>query len=124
MITKDIFKKELTKHYGFNDAQYLTDKLFGKLDLDGSGEISYNEFLTSLMDDMQVVTLDRLDKAFRLFDKDGNGKLSIEEIMHVFGGNGNAWKKVIQEIDINNDGEVDFEEFKTLMLGLNSQKLI
>jgi calcium-dependent protein kinase len=76
------------------------------------------------MDDMQVVTLDRLDKAFRLFDKDGNGKLSIEEIMHVFGGNGNAWKQVIQEIDINNDGEVDFEEFKTLMLGLNSQKLI
>ena len=124
MITKDIFKKELTKHYGFNDAQYLTEKLFGKLDLDGSGEISYNEFLTSLMDDMQVVTLDRLDKAFRLFDKDGNGKLSIEEIMHVFGGNGNAWKQVIQEIDINNDGEVDFEEFKTLMLGLNSQKLI
>ena len=124
MITKEIFKKELTKHYGFNDAQYLTEKLFGKLDLDGSGEISYNEFLTSLMDDMQVVTLDRLDKAFRLFDKDGNGKLSIEEIMHVFGGNGDAWKQVIQEIDKNNDGEVDFEEFKTLMLGLNSQKLI
>ena len=122
LITKEIFLKQLNSLYGENDAAVITERIFSKLDLDGSGEISYNEFLTAMIDDKKIVTIDRLDKAFKLFDKDGNGKLSIEEIKQTFGGDDKAWKKVIQEVDKNNDGEVDFEEFKTLMLGLESKK--
>ena len=122
LITKEIFLKQLNSLYGENDAAVITERIFSKLDLDGSGEISYNEFLTAMIDDKKIVTIDRLDKAFKLFDKDGNGKLSIEEIKQTFGGDDQAWKKVIQEVDKNNDGEVDFEEFKTLMLGLESKK--
>ena len=116
-ITKKVFYKELVKLYGEDDAKALTNKIFHTLDLDGNGDISYNEFLTSIIDSKKFITNDRLDKAFRLFDKDGNGKLSIEEIRLVFGGDEDKWKEIIEDIDLNADGEVDFEEFKLLMAG-------
>ena len=52
-----------------------------------------------------------------MFDKNGNGKLSIEEIIEVFGGEENYWKKVIEDVDLNKDGQVDYKEFK-LMMGI------
>ena len=54
-----------------------------------------------------------------MFDKDGNGKLSIDEIIEVFGGEESYWKKVIEDVDLNHDGEVDYEEFKLMMGNLN-----
>ena len=54
-----------------------------------------------------------------MFDKDGSGKLSISEIRAVFGGDEDSWKKVISEIDLNKDGEVDYEEFKLMMLNMD-----
>jgi calcium-dependent protein kinase len=89
--------------------------------VNGSGEISYNEFITALIDNRKIVTLDKLEKAFKLFDKDNSGKLSIKEIMSVFGGDEKNWKKIIQEFLPNNEEEVDFEEFKTLMFGWNRE---
>ena len=123
-ITKKVFLKELVKLYGEEDAKLLTNKIFNTLDLDGNGDISYNEFLTSIIDSKKFITNDRLDKAFKLFDKDGNGKLSIDEIRQVFGGDEKKWKKIIEDIDLNDDGEVDFEEFKMLMTGVNGKELL
>ena len=123
-ITKKVFLKELIKLYGEEDAKQLTNKIFNTLDLDGNGDISYNEFLTSIIDSKKFITNDRLDKAFKLFDKDGNGKLSIDEIRAVFGGDEKKWQKIIEDIDLNDDGEVDFEEFKMLMTGVNSKDLL
>ena len=119
-----MFLGELVKLYGEEDAKILTNKIFNTLDLDGNGDISYNEFLTSIIDSKKFITNDRLDKAFKLFDKDGNGKLSIEEIRLVFGGDENKWQQIIQDIDLNDDGEVDFEEFKHLMTGTKSRELL
>ena len=36
-----------------------------------------------------------------------------------------VWKDVIKEMDLNGDGQIDFEEFKTMMLKLceNSENL-
>ena len=114
-ITKDVFYQKLCELYGENDAKDISERIFAQLDLDGSGEISYDEFLSAMIDSKKVVTADRLEKAFKLFDKDGNGKLSIDEIMAVFGGDEESWKKVIDEVDLNKDGEVDFDEFKHMM---------
>ena len=123
-ITKKVFLKELIKLYGEEDAKQLTNKIFGVLDLDGNGDISYNEFLTSIIDSKKFITNDRLDKAFKLFDKDGNGKLSIDEIRAVFGGDEKKWKEIIKDVDVNDDGEIDFEEFKMLMTGANGMQIL
>ena len=123
-ITKDVFFSKLCDLYGENDAKDICEKIFAQLDLDGSGEISYDEFLSAMIDGKKVVTGDRLEKAFKMFDKDGNGKLSVEEIMSVFGGDEATWKKVIAEVDLNNDGEVDFEEFKLMMNNMDAKRVI
>ena len=119
-ITKEIFYEKLSQLYGENDGREICDRIFERLDLDGSGEISYDEFLSAMIDGKKVITDDRLAKAFKMFDKDGNGKLSIDEIIEVFGGEQSYWVKVIEDVDLNKDGEVDYEEFKLMMGNLNN----
>ena len=121
-ISKDIFYKKLIELYGENEGKEICDKIFQRLDLDGSGEISYDEFLSAMIDGKKVLTEDRLEKAFKMFDKDGNGLLSIQEIIEVFGGDESYWKKIIEEVDHNNDGEVDFNEFKIIMGVFNDEE--
>jgi Ca2+-binding EF-hand superfamily protein len=53
---------------------------------------------------------------FKKLDKDGNGTLSENEIRYAFGSGGNKkttefFKAAMAEIDTNQDGSVDFEEF-------------
>ena len=121
-ISKDIFYKKLIELYGENEGKEICDKIFQRLDLDGSGEISYDEFLSAMIDGKKVLTEDRLEKAFKMFDKDGNGLLSIAEIIEVFGGDESYWRKIIEEVDSNNDGEVDFNEFKIIMGVFNDEE--
>ena len=121
-ISKDIFYKKLIELYGENEGKEICDKIFQRLDLDGSGEISYDDFLSAMIDGKKVLTEDRLEKAFKMFDKDGNGLLSIDEIIEVFGGDASYWKKIIEEVDSNNDGEVDFNEFKQIMGVFNDEE--
>ena len=92
--------------------------------MDGSGKISYDEFLSAMISSKKVVTEERLEKAFKMFDKDNSGKLSVKEIKAVFGGTEEQWKNVINEIDLNNDGEVDFAEFKIMMENMDKNKII
>ena len=53
--------------------------------------------------------------AFNLFDKDHSGSIDANEIAEVLGKNVAAdekiWQDVIREIDINDDGQIDFQEF-------------
>ena len=90
--------------------------MFSILDLDDSGLISYDEFLSAMISSKKILTDERLEKAFKMFDKDNSGKLSVHEIISIFGGDEESWKKVIEQIDLNQDGEVDFNEFKTMMV--------
>ena len=119
-ISKEVFYEKLSHLYGENDGKDICDKIFERLDLDGSGEISYDEFLSAMIDGKKVITEDRLLKAFKMFDKDGNGVLSLDEIIEVFGGDEQYWKKIIEEVDLNKDGMVDLEEFKKMMGNLNT----
>jgi calcium-dependent protein kinase len=62
---------------------------------------------------------EKLAEAFRAFDKDGSGKISSSEIYQVLGIKDNEEKKKIEDIigkfDINKDGEIDLDEFITMM---------
>ena len=122
-ISKEVFYEKFSQLYGENDGREICDRIFERLDLDGSGEISYDEFLSAMIDGKKVVTDDRLQKAFKMFDKDGNGKLSVDEIIEVFGGEESYWRKVIVDVDLNKDGEVDFNEFKLMMGNLNGGEI-
>ena len=123
-LTKDEFCNKLMELYGENDGKNIASNIFNNLDLDGSGKISYDEFLSAMISSKKVVTEERLEKAFKMFDKDNSGKLSVKEIKTVFGGTEEQWKNVINEVDLNNDGEVDFAEFKIMMENMENNKII
>ena len=123
-LSKQEFTKKLMELYGENDGEQMADSIFNSLDMDGSGKISYDEFLSAMINSQKVVTEERLKKAFKMFDKDNSGKLSVLEIRGVFGGTEAQWKQVIDEVDLNNDGEVDFEEFKIMMINMDKNQII
>ena len=65
---------------------------------------------------------DYLKTAFDMFDKDGSGKIDKTELLSLLNGDGlenavpkDQLEKYIQEVDQNGDGEIDFEEFQTMM---------
>ena len=124
VISKKDFIEQIDNIYGGIITEEISNIVFTNLDLDNSGEISYNEFLTSVIDSQKILTEDRLKKAFDMFDKDGSGALDLDEIKVYFGGNDKLWKKVIKEIDLNGDGQVDFEEFKKMMIGMNPMDIV
>merc|ERR1719382_1528869 len=64
------------------DAARL-DAVFAALDTDGTGKISYTEFLASAAMALMEESTQLCWEAFRAFDIDGNGVLTKVELMHV-----------------------------------------
>ena len=64
--------------------------------------------------------------AFALFDKDGGGTIEAAEIASILGQDVNSddavWREVISEVDQNDDGMIDFNEFQTMMLRLADRR--
>ena len=62
-----------------------------------------------------------LKQAFDMFDLDKNGQITPRELKHVIQGKSAGmsdpeWDNLIAEYDKNNDGQINFEEFKAMML--------
>ena len=70
------------------------------------------------MNEKDLVSQQKLKAAFRLFDKDGSGSISQDELKLAL-GIGDQYdevlSKLLDEIDENNDGEIQFEEFCHMM---------
>lgn len=60
---------------------------------------------------------------FQLFDQDKNGKISLDEFKILFMKNVHVdqklWQQMIQEVDTNKDGFIDFAEFKAILQQLH-----
>ena len=108
------------------DAEVLRrlSKRFKKLDLDGSGSLSINEF-RSIPELKQNPLVERV---IALFDKDGNGVINFTEFIEgisQFTVNGNKEAKlnfVFKIYDLDQDGFITNKELFTvlkLMVGAN-----
>jgi calcium-dependent protein kinase len=65
---------------------------------------------------------ENLRAAFQMFDTDGSGKIDAKEVKTLLEGDEfkdqiskDLMDKVISEVDVNGDGEIDFEEFLAMM---------
>ena len=89
------------------------------IDVDGNGFIEYEEFLTGSLDKKKILTKENVQAVFKTFDKDDSGKISPEELKLVMGKNveisDNVWIQLVNEIDLNEDGEISFYEFDKMM---------
>ena len=120
-------KKELTSGlYQFRTHEQVDeviDDIFLLLDGDNNGYIEYEEFLRACMDKKRILTNDALLYAFRFLDKDEAGKLDVKKIMYAFVTKHNKTLEeiiinTIKEVDHDNDGIIDFQGFKELMLNI------
>ncbi len=91
-------------------------------DTDHSGTINYTEFLAATMDAQIFMREENLRTAFQMFDKDNSGKIDATEVKALL--EGDEFKdqistgqidKIIGDVDVNGDGEIDFEEFLQMM---------
>ena len=100
-------------------AEAEVDKIMKMADTDGSGEIDYSEWIVATMDKKKLLSNEKMETAFNLFDRDGSGSISAKEVKEVLGLGKNidetVWKQIVSEVDGNGDGEISFEEFKTMM---------
>ena len=92
------------------------------VDVDNSGEIDFSEFVTATVNRGALLQDDKLRQAFRFYDKDDSGTISISEIKDVLGVGksieDHVWDQVVKEVDKDGNGEVDYDEFKTMMVKL------
>ena len=120
-LSHDELRKGYQKYFSDSLNENEFELLISKLDQDNSGYIEYEEFLRATVDTESILTEKNLQFAFNFFDKDNSGKLSAEEVKSVLGvistekDGGDIVKSIISEVDINGDGEINYEEFKTLM---------
>ena len=95
------------------------EKMFDEVDVDGSGEIEFSEWIVASIDKNSLITEEKLRQAFSLFDTDGSGTIRTNEIKATLTGcqdnfdeeEDRMWAEIIDEVDIDGDGEIDFEEF-------------
>lgn len=99
-----------------------TSQILGEVDADNSGFIDYSEFLVAAMDKQKLLSTERLKAAFAAFDADHNGKITTTELRMMLDQKGamdaQVWESIISGVDKNGDGEVDWKEFKQMMLNL------
>ena len=122
-----IAKKEL-----FNGLNELLEKKLSKeefeeiyknIDLNNSGLIDYEEFVVASVTKNIFMRDNILRTAFYFFDKDNSGEITFDEIEIMFKEAVNdgktdvhqALKKILDEVDVNIDGKINFEEFANCM---------
>lgn len=54
----------------------MIDQIYNKIDIDGSGQIDYSEFVVASMNEKELLSQEKLKAAFNMFDKDGSGQIS------------------------------------------------
>ena len=114
------------EHYGRIMSDQEVEQMFRSVDTDNSGFIDYTEFVVAATSQQNLTSEEKLRAAFNMFDKDGSGIISADEIREVlcFGGanslSAEAVDAIIKQVDENGDGEIQFDEFVTMMTGLDN----
>eukprot|EP00917_Polyrhabdina_sp_WS-2016_P028306 GHVP01060435.1.p1 GENE.GHVP01060435.1~~GHVP01060435.1.p1 ORF type:complete len:301 (+),score=74.83 GHVP01060435.1:203-1105(+) len=96
------------------------DEILRNSDLDKNGFISYGEFLTASADQPKLLSNQKLETAFQMFDTNKDGKVSSKELRKIFQNSETDIDEIsamIKKLDTDGDGEIDFVEFKNMLIG-------
>ncbi|KAL1498071.1 hypothetical protein ABEB36_008928 [Hypothenemus hampei] len=104
------------------------EEIIEEIDEDGNGEVSFEEFanlaarfLIEEEEDTDAIQTE-LKGAFRMYDREGNGFITIEVLREILQEldeklTDDDLDSMIDEIDSDGSGTVDWEEFKAVMIG-------
>ena len=85
------------------------------------GKVNFDQFMILITSKMNEEDAhEEIQKAFRLFDSDDTGKISFQNLKRVARELGESLsddelREMIEEADLNGDGEVDEKEFLRIM---------
>ncbi|KVH90052.1 Calcium-binding EF-hand [Cynara cardunculus var. scolymus] len=117
-ITFEELKAGLPK-LGTKLSESEVRQLMEAADVDGNGTIDYIEFISATMHLNRVEREDHLYTAFEYFDNDKSGYITVEELEHALKkynmGDEKTIKEIIAEVDTDNDGRINYEEFAAMM---------
>ncbi|XP_054800234.1 calcium-dependent protein kinase 20-like isoform X2 [Prosopis cineraria] len=116
-ITLDELKVGLERVGAFLKDSEI-NQLMQSADTDNSGTIDYGEFIAAMLHENKVQQEDRLYTAFSYFDKDGSGYITRDELQQAcqqFGLQDVQLDDIIREVDQDNDGRIDYNEFVAMM---------
>ncbi|KAL4296516.1 hypothetical protein GQ457_12G026470 [Hibiscus cannabinus] len=117
-ITLEELRQGLAKQ-GTKLSDFEVKQLMEAADADGNGTIDYDEFITATMHMNRMDREDHLYHAFQHFDKDNSGFITTEELeqgLREYGmHDGKDIKEIISEVDIDNDGRINYDEFVAMM---------
>jgi calcium-dependent protein kinase len=118
-ITMDELRLGLDKH-GAHLAKSEVEALMDSLDLEGTHELTYSEFMAATVQMQKLECEANLVAAFADFDEDGSGSITAEELTSKLLELGIKNSKeevedIIKEVDVNHDGTIDYQEFVQLM---------
>ncbi|XP_039036100.1 calcium-dependent protein kinase 1-like [Hibiscus syriacus] len=110
------------KRVGANLKESEIYDLMQAADVDNSGTIDYGEFVAATLHLNKIEKEDHLFAAFSYFDKDGSGYITPDELQQAceeFGIEDVRLEEMIREVDQDNDGRIDYNEFVAMMQGGN-----
>jgi calcium-dependent protein kinase len=94
------------------------------MDTDGSGVVDYTEFIAAALDKRSYLSEQACWTAFKVFDLDGDGRISLTELRQVLERDAagevvaeHDAAKLLQTVDSDGNGMIDFEEFMDMMRG-------
>ena len=121
-ISKAELLRGLSERYKSDTLESDVEEIYKNLDMDNNGYIGYEEFVRAAVSKEYFVRDNVLRFAFRYFDKDGSGEITFDEIEALFSQSISDKSKVhetlvniIKEVDKNNDGKINFDEFSKVM---------
>ncbi|MCD7472433.1 Calcium-dependent protein kinase 20 [Datura stramonium] len=116
-ITLEELKRGLEK-VGANLKDSEINSLMQAADMDNSGTIDYGEFIAAMLHLNKVQKEDHMYAAFSYFDQDGSGYITQEELQQAcekFGLSNIPMEELMHDVDQDNDGRIDYNEFVAMM---------
>merc|ERR1712079_152874 len=126
-LFRDQYKNMRPKHFENLKAGMLKAKdlnldedriktMFEEMDVSHRGEIEFGNLLNAAVHDYLIASDVRLYKAFRDLDENETGKIQTKVLKNKIRemnpyGNVDMLLQIIDDVDLGNDGTIDYEEF-------------
>lgn len=111
------------RQLGQNPTNKEIKEMIAKVDANNDGKLNFEEFKSMMVEKMKLPadTEKEMKDAFRMFDRDGNGFVSAAELKHIMTNLGEKLSEeeveiMIHEVDIDGDGQLNYEEFVKMMM--------
>jgi calcium-dependent protein kinase len=119
-ITINELQRGLEKK-GAKSTKAELEKMLDAMDVDGNGELDYEEFIAATLCQSKLLNEENVERAFAYFDKDNSGFITTDELKKVirdFGIDKTAGvheDEFMNALDKNHDGKIDYDEFLAFM---------